>query len=187
MRRMHDTGSPSHHSAGQRVRPTVSGSSATSCPACRVRLPLRAATEAHWNLLSSTKQPGLLGARCDIVGSRWQCSQKSGDSGDAAGVFWDGPPGPALSARLGRPRPRERLPVQLGLASYSIPPTQVAVKAQCDKMMASVPRSRPLSAATDLTDYTDRTDTTIEADVCRRLIRFPAYPTTRAQLMESFP
>lgn len=61
------------------------------------------------------------------------------------------------------------------------------MNAQCDDSMAMVvQRPRPLSAATDLTDSSNRTSQAIEADVCSHLNRFPAYPTTRIQLTESF-
>lgn len=52
-------------------------------------------------------------------------------------------------------------------------------------MMAPIRRPRPLSGATDLSDATGRasiSDQAIEVDVRRHLIRFPARPTTRAQL-----
>lgn len=54
-------------------------------------------------------------------------------------------------------------------ASYSIPPTRVAVHAQRNTMMAPIRLPRPLSGATDLSDATERisgTDQAIEADVC---------------------
>lgn len=80
-----------------------------------------------------------------------------------------------------------RLPTQLGIASYSILPMQIAVKDQRNDTMAPEKRPRPVSAATvlsDLTDVTDRADQPIEADV--RQFAPPARSTTQAQLTDPF-
>lgn len=148
---------------------TATGPSATSCPTHRV-------LSSHQSGLKPVKDDNTAWfdackTRHGLELSRWHT--KAVTRKTLRGVLAHS--GPRLVSLVPGPSPKDP-----GLrnvfprswdpfASDSIPPTQVAVKAQCNNMMAPIRRPRPLSGATDLSDVTERTsgsDQAIEVDVC---------------------
>lgn len=164
------SGRPSHHSAGQRVRQTAnrgfgdvaSASSGAQQPHLR--------SEAH-----QERQRSLIRCVLDTTLLELSCWHKGGELVGHCGVVW--PTKPCLAPPRAGPVSEDPdlgcLPTQLGLASYSILPTQIAEQDQRNNTMAPEKQPRPLSAATifsdftDASDYTDRSDQPIEVDVCQ--------------------